>query len=115
IAVASDLMPLGDDRLGGRRVALGDPATGVEGRLDALLLQYPEDPPDRRVRPVLGLGVLLVIHFSVRTGPHVLAALEIEGQGHRNPAAVGPRESVVLVVFLKHRLFLLALWRSCLT
>src|SRR6202035_2365536 len=108
IAVSGHLMPLCDDRLGGGRISLRNPPAGVEGRLDALLLENPQNPPNRGVRTVFALRVFLVVHLSVRTGPDVLAALEIERQADRDPAVVRPREFAVMVVFLKHHLSLLA-------
>src|ERR1700728_3242598 len=79
IAVTGDLVAAADDGLDRVREPLGDRAAGEKSRLDLLFLEDPQDAPDRRVRPVLALGIFLVVARSVGQRPHVLAALEIEG------------------------------------
>jgi small neutral amino acid transporter SnatA (MarC family) len=53
-----------------------------------------------------------MVHLAVRTGPNILAALEIERQADRDPTVVRPSEFAVMVVFFKHGSSLLALWSA---
>src|SRR5262245_21348096 len=101
IAVTGDFVPTGNDRLYGFRKALRNAAAGEERRLDAFRLEDAQNAPDTGVRSVLALGVFLVIHQAIRQRAHILAALEVEGQRHRDPIVVGPEE-LVSVVFFQH-------------
>src|SRR5262245_26115130 len=102
VAVPRHFVPAGDDRLHGFRIALGDAPAGQERRLHALLFEDTQDAPHAGIRPVLGLGVFLVIHAAVRQRPHVFAALEIERERDRDPPVVRPEHAVVRMIFLQH-------------
>ncbi len=65
ITMSGNLVPLCNDRLDRLWIPLGDPATGQKCSLDSLFPQDPEDPPDRRVRSILCLGVFLVVDLSI--------------------------------------------------
>ncbi len=48
IAMTGDLVTIGDDRLDGFRITLGDAAAGDERRLDAFLLENAQNAPHRQ-------------------------------------------------------------------
>src|ERR1700733_9148580 len=102
IAVAGDLVAVGDDRFHRIRITLGDCAAGKEASLDALFVENAQNAPNRGVRPVLALGIFLVVERAVFKRPHILAPLEVEGQTHRHTGLVGPREAPFVMIFLKH-------------
>src|SRR5262245_10231702 len=45
------------------------------------------------MRTVLGLRVLLVVDLAISERPHILTTLEVEGQRHRDPPALGPNDA----------------------
>ena len=102
VAVAGDLVAVGDDRLDRVGETLGDGAAGQERRLHVLVLENAQDSPDRRVRAVFALGVFLVVARAVGQRADVLAALEIEGERDRDLGLVRPDEMAAVVVVLQH-------------
>src|SRR5439155_15323532 len=83
VSVAFHHMTVVEDRLDGFGKALGDRAAGQEGRLYILLLQDPQQPIDRVVRPIFALAPHFVIEKSVLIRLDILAALKIESQKDR--------------------------------
>src|SRR5277367_3096706 len=98
IAVTGDFVAVGDngfDRVG---EAFGNRAAGHESRLHLFLIEDSEYPPNRGVRAVLALGVLLMVPGAVWKRTHILTALEIERQRYRDPRAVRPAEAAAVMI-----------------
>src|SRR5258706_14879120 len=100
ITMAGDLMPLGNHRRHGFRIAIGDATAGEKCRFYFVGRENAQDAPDAGIRSVFGLGIFLMIHFSVLIGSYVLTALKIKAQQYRDAGITGPRNLAIRVEFL---------------
>src|SRR5258706_4204956 len=99
ITMTGDFMPLANYRRHGFRIALGDATASEKCRFYFVGRENTQDAPDAGIRSVFGLGIFLMIHFSVLIGSYVLAALKIKAQQDRDTGIAGPRNLAIRVEF----------------